>query len=192
MNMNNSDIFSVFLNNDLFSYIRSFLIIIGQYGSFILFLTTLFLFVQLKLLTTMQIYLLGSAINLFLNIIIKIILKHPRPTEDLELFHLTKQFAPWTRFGTPSTNIQTMLFTITFTAFTTLQIYILLPYFIIIINTMLQELIFTPSYYVYQVIIAAVIGSIVGYLFYLLSNRLLKGNLKEKEEENAPIIRGLL
>ena len=57
---------------------------------------------------------------------------------------------------------------------------------------MLQELIFTPSYYVYQVIIAAVIGSIVGYLFYLLSNRLLKGNLKEKEEENAPIIRGLL
>jgi hypothetical protein len=179
----------------------SFLSWTGKYSSLFLFLITTFLFYKWQKkdydciqhpISLVHIYLFSFFFNYIFNIICKIILKQPRPKEDLELFHITKTRAPWYQFGTPSTNIQSIWFTTTFATLTMKNIWISIPFLILSINTIIQQLFLSHSYYTYQVIIGMVLGILIGIASYLFSRYLFKGDIIEKPDEDAPDIIGLL
>jgi len=182
-----------------FCYVKQFLIATGKYGSVILFLTTICIFTKVKYAGAdnhqyilLKIYIFCFLLNYLFNIICKIILKQPRPKENLDLFHIVQKYAPWNRYGTPSTHVQSSIYTTTFISFTLKEVWITIPFLILSLNTMIQQVILTETYYAYQVAIGAILGIIVGYLAYLLSTALLKGDISEKTDDEAPALRGLL
>lgn len=119
-------------------------------------------------------------------------MKQPRPKEDLELYHITINKAPWYQFGTPSTNTQSIIFTTSFVTFTLKNIWISIPFLILSINTIIQQVFLSETYYLYQVILGAIIGFILAYLSYLVSCHFIKGEIIEKPDDDAPDIIGLL
>lgn len=170
-----------------------FLTIIGKYSPLFLLLITILIYNQSRQQKQLlYIYLFCFFINYILNIICKIILKQPRPKEDLELFHITKTRAPWYQFGTPSTNAQSIWFTTTFITLTMKNIWITIPFLILSINTMIQQIFLSHTYYSYQVFLGSIIGILIGIASYLFSCYFFRGDIVEKPDEDAPDIIGLL
>ena len=180
----------------IFDYILQFLIIVGKYSSILLFMTTIVIFYRLhhyhQQNQLLYIYIFSFFINYIFNIICKIILKQPRPNEDLDLYHITIKKAPWYQFGTPSTNTQSIIFTTSFVTFTLRNIWISIPFIILSINTIIQQIFLSETYYLYQVISGAIIGFIIAYISYLFSCYFIQGDLIEKPDDDAPDIIGLL
>jgi hypothetical protein len=136
-------------------------------------------------------YILFFLLNLLINYILKIILKHPKPNENIDLFHFIKDKIDYERFGTPSTNCQSCLFSTFFILFSTKNLLYFLFYLFLSFYVIYQEIYNNISYY-YQILIATIIGIIISIIAYQLSLLFLKGKVELKEDDNAPEIRGLL
>ena len=136
-------------------------------------------------------YILFFLLNLLINYILKIILKHPNPNENMDLFHFIKEKIDYERFGTPTDNCQSCLFSTFFILFSTKNIFYFFIYLFLSFYVIYEEIQNKMSYY-YQLIIAGIIGITISIIAYQLSLFFLKGKVELKEEENAPEIRGLL
>lgn len=44
----------------------------------------------------------------------------------------------------------------------------------------------TKSHTILQVLVGTIIGAIIGYLFFFIATKQIKGQTKHKEEDNAP------
>jgi hypothetical protein len=154
------------------------------------FITLLILFSEEKYIFLYS-YILFFILNLLINYILKIILKHPKPNENIDLFHFIKEKIEYERFGTPSANCQSCLFSTFFILFSTKNLLYFLFYLFLSFYVIYQEIYNNISYY-YQILIATIIGIIISIIAYQLSLLFLKGKVELKEEENAPEIRGLL
>jgi hypothetical protein len=156
-----------------------------------LFLISLFILFSEKKYIFLTSYILFFLINIGINYILKIIFKHPRPNENMDLFHFIKKEIDYDRFGTPSQDSQSCFFSTFFILFSTKNIFYFFIYLFLSFYAIYQEIHNNMSYY-YQVIIAFIIGIIISIIAYQLSLFFLKGQVELKEEENAPEIRGLL
>jgi len=166
--------------------------ITGQHGPFILFLFSLLLLWNKY--TTYYYYCVGIAIDSILNLVLKSLLKQPRPNIDETKFNLALKHGtrfiynkgiPYDIFGMPSGHSESCLFSTTYT-FLVLQNYkILLGYLILSIVTMAQR-VYYNHHTVNQVITGAIVGILFGYLIYYLSKNKIKGVLKEKPDDDAP------
>jgi hypothetical protein len=136
-------------------------------------------------------YIIFFLLNIGINYILKILLKHPRPNENMDLFHFIKEKIEYERFGTPTDNCQSCLFSTFFILFSTKNILYFFIYLFLSIYVIYQEIQNNTSYY-YQLIVAGIIGITISIIAYQLSLFFLKGKVELKEEENAPEIRGLL
>jgi hypothetical protein len=136
-------------------------------------------------------YILFFLLNLLINYILKIILKHPKPNENIDLFHFIKEKIEYERFGTPSANCQSCFFSSFFILFSTTNVFYFLIYLFLSFYVIYQEIQNNISYY-YQILIATIIGILISIIAYQLSLLFLKGKVEMREEENAPQIRGLL
>jgi hypothetical protein len=159
--------------------------------SFSLFLGTLLILFSEKRYIFLISYILFFLINIGINYLLKIILKHPRPNENMDLFHFIKEKIDYDRFGTPSLNSQSCLFSSFFILFSTKNLFYFFIYLFLSFYVIYEEIRNNISYY-YQVIIAGIIGITISIITYQLSLFFLKGKVELKEEENAPEIRGLL
>ena len=186
---------SNYISDIIFYYLTQFLIFIGKYGAIILFLTTIIFFFRTNRQNLLMVYIFCFFINYIFNIICKIILKQPRPKENLDLFPIVRKnatFLNWNYFGTPSTNVQSEIYTTTYISLTMRNPWFTIPFLIITLNTMIQQYILSETYYAYQIIVGFILGIIIGYLAYIISTTLSKGDLAEKPDDYAPEIRGLL
>ena len=154
------------------------------------FISLLILFLENKYIFLTS-YIVFFLLNIGINYIFKIILKHPRPNENIDLFHFIKEKIEYDRFGTPSENCQSCLFSTFFILFSTKNIFYFFIYLFLSFYVIYQEIKNNTSFY-YQLIIAGIIGIIISIISYQLSLFFLKGKVELKEEENAPEIRGLL
>ena len=109
----------------------------------------------------------------------------------MDVFHFIKEKIYYERFGTPSLNCQSCLFSTLFILFSTKNIFYFFIYLFLSFYVIYQEIQNNISYY-YQLIIAGIIGITISIIAYQLSLFFLKGKVELKEEENAPEIRGLL
>ena len=160
---------------------------LGCFGPQILFLLSFYLIISYK--TFLGFFILGFLLNVILNIILKSILKGARPSEDIRLFNISlnngKRFG-WDKYGMPSGHSQIVGFSTAFLYAVTSNIYILLVYLTLSINTMIQRVWF-KNHTVMQVIIGYAVGLLWGLLFFMISKKFIDGNLMEKMDDNAPI-----
>jgi len=166
---------------------------IGTYGPGILFCYSLYLLWEKENLVAY--YGIGVVLNALLNLILKGLLQQPRPSEDPKQFALAlkhgKRFIfnngiPHDIFGMPSGHAQSCFFSTAFVFLSIKKYNSLLIYLLISFVTMYQRVEYN-YHTVWQVIIGAIVGILVAFCMYYLSEQKLKGLIREKPDDDAPI-----
>lgn len=162
----------------------------GIKGYYILLFISIFLLRNTP--SFLALYLSGFGFNYLANLLLKSIIKQPRPNENEALFNihvLHNKNIGVDRYGMPSRHAQLVFFS---TIFIYLSLhshkyinYILLFYIIITIITCSQRIVFN-EHSITQVIAGAVIGSILAYTFFIFSSSLIAGKLRFKPDDLAP------
>lgn len=165
---------------------------IGGYGPFMMIIISLFLLRHLA--NYRFIYIMGTIFSLFINFILKALIKKPRPNIDEKTYKtainnssrfIFKKGLPHDIFGMPSGHSQGCWFTTIF-VFMVLKDYQILALFVVwSIVTMFQRVYF-GWHTVFQVIVGGVVGGVLGYIIYRFEKEKIKGEIKEKEDDNAP------
>ena len=177
-------------NMDIFTNLFFY---VGSYGPLILFiLSTFFLWNYENLLFYYIIGLFGDSI---INLVLKGLIQHPRPNEDINKFNLLvthgkrflfKDGIPYDIFGMPSGHAQSVLFSTVFIYLSLKNRDILYLYLFISSITILQRI--NYNYHTTaQVIVGSIIGSIFAYFIYYLARVKIKGRITEKKDDYGPI-----
>jgi len=159
---------------------------IGAYAPIILFISSIFL-LQNRI-NYLKIYILGLILNSIFNIIIKNIIKEPRPAKNsriLEIAVANKQIVDLDKFGMPSGHAQNCGFNLAFITLVLNNSFITGLYLIITFVTLCQRYKYS-NHTILQLIVGLIVGIGFGYLCYNVGNKWIKGNLKIKPDENAP------
>ena len=160
---------------------------IGYFGQQLLFFATLFLIRNKQ--TFLLWYIIGYALNIGLNIVLKLWMQEPRPSEDHALFNisLTHGKRIWfEQYGMPSGHAQGVFYSTLFIGLLLKQPWITMVYLFISICTVIQRVQY-KNHTVSQVIWGSIIGAIMGTIFYFLSTKKLIGIITNKQDDNAPI-----
>lgn len=159
---------------------------IGIYAPAILFMSSIFL-LQNRI-NYLKIYILGLVLNSIINIILKNIIKEPRPYKNsriLEIAITNKEIVNLDKFGMPSGHAQNCGFNLAFITLVLNNSFITGLYLIITFLTLCQRY-KNSNHTILQLIVGLIIGIGFGYLCYDVGNKWIKGNLKMKPDENAP------
>jgi len=175
---------------DMNNVLRLFLIIldyIGYLGPFILLATSIFFLKKKETLLTY--YIFGYIINSIINIILKVFIKQPRPTEDINIFNAS--IAQGRRigfdvYGMPSAHTQNVFYSTAFITFALKSPVISFVYLLVSMNTSWQRIKY-KNHTLLQVICGAAVGLVTGYISYLFGMKNLIGLLKYKKDDDAPI-----
>ena len=176
---------------------------VGNNGPFILTITSLLLLKNKQV--YFEFYLLGSLLNFFLNQILKLLVKQPRPSVDQKTFDLamkhmksTTNYANMISYdkvlGMPSGHSQGVFFSTAFIYFvfyhlkpnTSTSTNILLFYLFISFITISQR-VYYKFHTINQIIVGGCIGIGFSYLIYSWATKKIKGSLKGRQEENGPL-----
>jgi dolichyldiphosphatase len=165
--------------SNLFDYI-------GAYAPIILFMSSIFL-LQNRI-NYLKIYIFGLILNSIFNIIIKNIIKEPRPAKNsriLEIAITNKQIVDLDKFGMPSGHAQNCGFNLAFITLVLNNSFITGLYLIVTFLTLWQRYKHS-NHTTLQLIVGLIIGIGFGCLCYNVGNNWIKGNLKLKPDENGP------
>jgi membrane-associated phospholipid phosphatase len=164
---------------------------LGENGPFILYIISLYLLWNKSTLYTY--YNIGFFINTLLNLIVKGIIQQPRPDDDPKAFQVAlkngkrfifKDGLYYDIFGMPSGHAQSVLYSTAFIAISLKNKNILLFFIAISILTICQRVIYR-HHDINQVCIGGLIGILIGYVFFCFSQTKIKGNIREKPDDNA-------
>lgn len=139
---------------------------IGYYGPEILLLLSIYSFYGKY--NHLVIYLTGFAVNQVINIILKLLVKQPRPEEDKKMFNLLVHHdkrISFDKYGMPSGHSQSVWYSTTFIYLALKNNIVTSIYLLISIITMIQRVEY-KAHSIPQVIVGMLIGITVGYLFY--------------------------
>ena len=160
---------------------------IGFNGPSILFLASIiYLYVKNSYFT---IYVIGFMFSGLINYILKGLFKQPRPIDDKHLFNLEKMYRSvltFENYGMPSGHTQSVFYTTTFT-YLALENNVLFVASLFISLLTIYQRVQSKQHFLFQTIIGAIIGGILGFAFYKYAKNQLQGPLKPKEEEYAPL-----
>jgi membrane-associated phospholipid phosphatase len=141
-------------------------------------------------------YTVGLFLDTIFNLFLKGIFKQPRPYVDPQKFNLAithghrflfKNGIPYDIFGMPSGHSQSVLYSTIFMYFALKKKSDLLYfYYAVAALTMIQR-IYSNNHYLYQVIVGASIGALVGYIMFFLSGQQIIGKITEKLDDFGPI-----
>ena len=163
---------------------------VGELGPLLLFTTSCWLLFEKK--TMLYYYIIGSIINVILNIIMKITIQQPRPRIDDETFQLMlthfkqdvfKHGIP-DIFGMPSGHAQAVIFSTVFVYLCIKNKNWLILYSVISLVTMWQRVIY-KHHTVGQIIIGAFIGAGFAVCVFYLGKRKIVGILKQRDDDFA-------
>lgn len=165
----------------------------GAFGPLILFIFSYYLLWKKE--TLLYNYNIGFLIDNILNIILKGIFQQPRPSVDTQQFNIAvnsgKRFifkygVPFDIYGMPSGHAQSSLFSTVYIYSALKNTNILYLYLFFTIITTAQRVIY-KFHTILQVIIGCIIGAMFGYYTYHQAQKSLKGIIREKPDDNAPI-----
>lgn len=165
----------------------------GRVGPIILLLISSYLLWDKP--TLFYYYQFGFITSAILNIILKGILKYPRPSEDPKEFNLAlkngkrfifKNGIPHDIFGMPSGHSQASMFTTAFIFLALKNTKITLIFLIMSLLIMYQRIKDNHHTFI-QVFVGAIVGMLYAYLFYYFSQQSLTGKLNEKPDDNGPL-----
>jgi membrane-associated phospholipid phosphatase len=166
---------------------------IGQYGPLILIFLSMYLLWNKH--NLFFYYCVGYFSDAILNLVLKGIIKQPRPSEDIKQFNLAlthgkrflfKDGIPHDIFGMPSGHSQSVFFSTIFIYLSLRKKNIFYVYLIISLLTMIQRVTFN-YHTTLQVIVGAIIGAAFAYFIYYLAGEKIKGHITEKKDDFGPI-----
>lgn len=160
---------------------------IGYYAPMLLlFISVVFLSNRC---TYLKFFIYGYAGTFILNMVLKQLIQEPRPSKDMKTLEIAiknGQRIGFDKFGMPSGHAQTCGFCLAFMAMVFKSPYITMLYTIISIITMYQRYKY-KNHTIMQLIIGFFIGIVTGLFVYLASYKTIKGVLKMKPDDNAPL-----
>lgn len=166
---------------------------LGKYGPIIMLIFSLYLLSDKQNLQFY--YLIGLVINSILNLILKGIIRQPRPCDDEKNFNIAlknipetifKDGVPFNIFGMPSGHAQSALYSTTYIFLSLKNIKVLLFYVFLSIIIVLQR-IMKQFHTVFQVVVGLFIGSFMGYVAFNFAEIVLKGRIREKPDDFGPL-----
>jgi membrane-associated phospholipid phosphatase len=168
--------------NKLFGYI-------GFFGPLILIISSItILIIKQNLLVY---YLIGLGASLITNIILKLLIKDPRPKDDLPLFEAElahdKRRILFDRYGMPSGHAQLMGFSLGYIMFAIKSHLITNIYLVLTIITLCQRFVYR-NHTITQLLVGTVVGFGIGYYFYLIATKKIMGPTSPKPDDNAPFV----
>jgi dolichyldiphosphatase len=163
---------------------------IGFFTPLIMLLITLYLLFEKKV--YLYYFLGGLLINNIINILLKILIKEPRPNNEFKVVELAVkhgEYVYFDKFGMPSGHLQNSLFILVYTLLVigpTKFSNVFILYIILVFICGYQRFI-THNHTILQIIIGSIIGSIIGYITFLFANNKIKGEIQEKKDDNGPL-----
>jgi dolichyldiphosphatase len=151
----------------------------------LLLLTIVFLFDKQ---TYMLFFIGGFILNNLFNILLKSIIKDPRPNNDkllIEILTANGKRLDFDKYGMPSGHAQMCGFALSYITLTLNNPYVTGLYLLITIISLIQRY-KNNNHTLLQLIIGLLLGLIIGYLFYHITNKYIKGNLLPKKDDKAP------
>lgn len=160
---------------------------IGYYAPIILFVLSIFLLRNMK--AYLQFFVSGFVLNNILNIILKLLIKEPRPTDDQKIIEIAIRNGARIgidKFGMPSGHAQTCGYCLMFIIMTLHNPFIITVYIIITIISLFQRYLYN-NHTILQLIVGLLIGLGFGYLTYSIGKNFITGNIKMKKDDYGPL-----
>jgi len=159
--------------------------LLGYYGPYLLFLSSLFLLYNKT--NYLIVYIFGFILDSLLNFLIKGIVKQPRPKGDYDLFKPNEKHSARIStdiYGMPSGHSQHALYSTVFIHLVLKNTNITLVYILISLLTLYQRVKYR-NHYIIQVIVGGVIGACLAYYMYKYADKKIVGKLLAKKEDDA-------
>ena len=166
---------------------------IGGYGPLILIVLSVYLLWNKR--NLLFYYIIGGFFNAILNLVLKGIFQQPRPSEDYDKFNLVlkngqrfifKNGIPFDVFGMPSGHAQSVLYSTAFIYLALQKTNILYIYLFFSLLTIMQRVVYN-HHTVFQVIVGAFVGILIGYLVFSLAEKKIKNRIREKPDDFGPV-----
>jgi membrane-associated phospholipid phosphatase len=158
-----------------------------------LFAPIILLFVSLFLLRNKKKYLYfffyGFILNNILNIILKVAIKEPRPTDEQKVIEIgiaNGARISFDKFGMPSGHAQNCAYCLAFITMVLYDPLITAIYIVLTFNTLFQRYLYN-NHTILQLVIGSFIGLLFGFITYTITNKNIMGNIKMKKDDNAPL-----
>ena len=172
-------------NNNPFS-IHSVFHIVGYAAPVLMVMSSILLLRNKR--KYMNYLIFGYVLCDILNILLRFVLKEPRPTNDWKLLQLgithSKRFS-FDIYGMPSGNAQSCGFLLVFTALVLNDPLVTGIYTILTLITMYQKYLY-ENHSIKQVVVGLFIGLVFGYLFYQIATNNIIGNIKRRPDDDGP------
>jgi membrane-associated phospholipid phosphatase len=173
-------------------FVMSSLDLVGEFGPFILFVITMFLLRNKN--NLFSYYVSGFFFNAMINLLLKAIIKQPRPLHDPKVLKArielnnTNRFVyivPIETFGMPSGHAQSALYSTCFIFLALRDVMFSLFFLLVSVLTLFQRV---NNYFhsVIQVVVGTIVGIVFGFIVYYMANSHIVGKLLSKADDNAP------
>ena len=160
---------------------------IGLFAPVILFFLSLFLLRNNK--KYLYFFFYGFILNNILNIILKVAIKEPRPTDEQKVIAIgiaNEARISFDKFGMPSGHAQNCAYCLAFITMVLNDPFITAFYTVITFNTLFQRYLYN-NHTILQLVVGTFIGLFFGYITYTIANKNIMGNIKMKKDDNAPL-----
>ena len=161
--------------------------LVGFYGPIILNITSIILLWNQQII--MWSYILGSISSIIINLVLKIIIKDPRPEQDAKLLKLAVDNGKYlnaNKYGMPSGHSQSVGFSCTFIYLVLHNFNYFLVYFAISLVTMIQRFKY-KKHTIPQIVIGFIIGIILAYTTIFIYKKNVLKKLEEKKDDGCII-----
>jgi membrane-associated phospholipid phosphatase len=174
-------------------FIKQLFYSFGGYGPGLLGVASVILLWEKQ--TLLRYYIVGLFFNTLLNFVLKGIFQQPRPSVDEKLFNASlkhgirfiyKDGIPSDIFGMPSGHSESVFYSTLYVFFALRNYTSAFIYLLFSLITGFQRVYF-HYHTVMQVIVGAIVGAVFSYFVYCLALKQILGDLKEKQDDDAPI-----
>lgn len=160
---------------------------VGLYAPLILFFLSVFLLRNTK--TYLYYFIIGFGLNNVINIVLKLLIKEPRPSDDMRAIDIgvvNGARISFDKFGMPSGHAQNCGYCLSFITLALNDPIITMLYTVLTGVSMMQRYI-NKNHTILQLLVGLVIGISFGHQMIMHSNKLLKGNIKMRKDDDGPL-----
>jgi membrane-associated phospholipid phosphatase len=160
---------------------------LGVYGPIILFFLTIFFLRNMK--TYLYFFIIGFGLNNVINIVLKLLIKEPRPSKDqraIEIGVVNGARISFDKFGMPSGHAQNCAYCLSYITFALNDPTITALYLVLSTISVAQRYL-NNNHTLLQLLVGSLIGAGFGYQMYMHTNKLIKGNIGMRKDDNGPL-----